>query len=50
MNIAPNLPEMQAVYDWIDAHAEECIGDLQAFVQRPSISAQNIGLRERRSG
>ena len=43
---APPSPQMQAVYDWIDAHADECIADLQAFVQRPSISAQNIGLRE----
>ena len=43
---APPSPQMQPVYDWIDAHADECIADLQAFVQRPSISAQNIGLRE----
>ncbi|MDH4065343.1 MAG: M20/M25/M40 family metallo-hydrolase, partial [Acidobacteriota bacterium] len=37
---------MQPIYDWIDAHADECIGDLQRFVQQPSISAQNVGLRE----
>jgi len=37
---------MQAIYDWIDANADECIRDLQTFVQQPSISAQNIGLRE----
>jgi len=37
---------MQPIYDWIDAHAEECIRDLQRFVQQPSISAQNVGLRE----
>ena len=37
---------MQAIYDWIDAHAEECIADLQAFVRQPSVSAQDIGLRE----
>lgn len=37
---------MQAIYDWIDANADECIRDLQAFVQQPSVSAQNIGLRE----
>ena len=42
----PITPEMQAIYDWIDAHAEECIADLQRFVQQPSVSAQNIGLRE----
>lgn len=37
---------MQPIYDWIDAHAEECIRDLQAFVRQPSISAQDVGLRE----
>ncbi len=37
---------MQAIYDWIDANADECIRDLQTFVQQPSVSAQNIGLRE----
>ena len=37
---------MQPVYDWIDAHAEECIRDLQRLVRQPSISAQGVGLRE----
>ncbi len=37
---------MQEIYDWIDANADECIRDLQSFVQQPSISAQNVGLRE----
>jgi acetylornithine deacetylase/succinyl-diaminopimelate desuccinylase-like protein len=37
---------MQPIYDWIDAHAEECIRDLQRLVQQPSISAQGVGLRE----
>ena len=27
---------MQAIYDWIDANADECIKDLQTFVQQPS--------------
>ena len=39
-------PEMQAIYDYIDAHADEFIADLQSFVQQPSVSAQDIGLRE----
>lgn len=39
-------PEMQAIYDYIDAHAAEYVADLQRFVQQPSVSAQNIGLRE----
>ena len=37
---------MQPIYDWIDAHAEECIQDLQRLVRQPSISAQGVGLRE----
>ena len=37
---------MQPIYDWIDAHAGECITDLQTFVRQPSVSAQHVGLRE----
>ena len=37
---------MQDIYDFIDANAEEFIKDLQTLVRQPSISAQNIGLRE----
>jgi acetylornithine deacetylase/succinyl-diaminopimelate desuccinylase-like protein len=37
---------MQDIYDWIDANADECIRDLQRLVRQPSISAQNVGLRE----
>lgn len=37
---------MQPIYDWIDAHAGECIRDLQRLVRQPSISAQGVGLRE----
>jgi len=37
---------LEAVFAHIDAHADEYIADLQAFVRQPSISAQNIGLRE----
>ncbi len=37
---------MKDIYDYIDAHADEFIADLQTFVRQPSISAQNIGLRE----
>lgn len=41
----PEIPaELQAVFDWLDAHAQECIDDLQALVRQPSISAQGIGL------
>jgi acetylornithine deacetylase/succinyl-diaminopimelate desuccinylase-like protein len=37
-------PELQAAFDWIDAHRDEAIADLQRLVQHVSISAQNIGL------
>jgi acetylornithine deacetylase/succinyl-diaminopimelate desuccinylase-like protein len=37
---------MQDIYDYIDAHTEEYIRDLQTLVRQPSVSAQNIGLRE----
>ena len=37
---------MQPIYDWIDAHVDECVQDLQRLVQQPSVSAQEIGLRE----
>src|SRR5215203_253564 len=39
-------PELQAAFDWIDAHVDEAIADLQRLVQQPSISAQGIGLDE----
>ena len=37
---------MQDIYEYIDAHAEEYVGDLQTLVRQPSISAQGVGLRE----
>ena len=36
---------MQDVFDYIDAHAEEAVCDLQGLVRQPSVSAQGIGLR-----
>jgi len=39
-------PELQTAFDWIDAHRDEAIADLQRFVQQKSVSAQNIGLEE----
>jgi acetylornithine deacetylase/succinyl-diaminopimelate desuccinylase-like protein len=39
-------PELQAAFDWIDAHRAEAIADLQRLVQQKSVSAQNIGLEE----
>jgi acetylornithine deacetylase/succinyl-diaminopimelate desuccinylase-like protein len=38
--------ELQAVFAWIDAHADECIADLQELVRQPSVSAQGVGLHE----
>lgn len=41
------IPEpLKLVLDWIDAHQQEAILDLQRLVQQPSISAQGIGLEE----
>lgn len=37
---------MKDIYDWIDAHADEAVADLQELVRQPSISAQGIGLRD----
>jgi acetylornithine deacetylase/succinyl-diaminopimelate desuccinylase-like protein len=37
---------MQDIYDWIDAHRDEIIAELQELLRQPSISAQNIGLEE----
>ena len=37
---------LQEIYDYIDQNAEAFIADLQELVRQPSISAQNIGLRE----
>jgi acetylornithine deacetylase/succinyl-diaminopimelate desuccinylase-like protein len=40
----PVHPELQAAFDWIEAHRDEAIADLQRLVQQKSVSAQNIGL------
>ncbi len=37
---------MQDIYDWIDAHRDECVAELQELLRQPSISAQGIGLDE----
>jgi len=38
--------DLRDVYAWIDAHVDEAIGDLQALVRQPSVSAQDVGLRD----
>jgi len=40
------MSELQDVFDYIDANAQEYIEDLQTLVRQPSISAQGVGLRE----
>ena len=41
----PDAPfDLDAVFAWVDAHADECIADLQELVRQPSVSAQGIGL------
>ncbi|UCH27887.1 MAG: M20/M25/M40 family metallo-hydrolase, partial [Trueperaceae bacterium] len=37
---------MEDIYSYIDHNADEYIRDLQTLVRQPSISAQNVGLRE----
>ncbi len=37
---------LREIFDYIDAHADEAVQDLQTFVQQPSISAQNVGLED----
>ncbi|MBA2668153.1 MAG: M20/M25/M40 family metallo-hydrolase [Trueperaceae bacterium] len=38
--------DLDAVFAWIDAHADECVADLQELVRQPSVSAQrDPGLR-----
>lgn len=38
--------DLQDIFDYIDAHADESVRDLQELVQQPSISAQNVGLED----
>lgn len=45
-DVPPVSPELQAVFAWIDAHADECVADLQELVRQPSVSAQGIGLQD----
>ncbi len=35
-----------AVYDYIDANIDDHVGELQRWLRQPSVSAQNIGVRE----
>lgn len=35
---------LQKVFEYIDAHAEQAVADLQTLLRQPSISAQKVGL------
>ena len=37
---------MQDIYDWIDAHRDECVEELRTLLRQPSIAAQGVGLDE----
>jgi acetylornithine deacetylase/succinyl-diaminopimelate desuccinylase-like protein len=37
---------LQKVFDYIDAHAQQAVEDLRTLLRQPSVSAQNVGLRE----
>ena len=39
-------PEIEKVWQYIDAHREEYLELLKRFCSQPSVSAQNIGIRE----
>ena len=39
-------PEIEAVWQYIDAHREEYLSLLKKFCSQPSVSAQNWGMRE----
>ena len=39
-------PELEAVWQYIDAHREEYLSLLKKFCSQPSVSAQNWGMRE----
>jgi len=41
-----NEDSLKQVFEWIDAHRDEAIEDLQRLCRQPSISAQKIGLEE----
>ena len=42
----PELPaELEPVFAWVDAHADECVADLQELVRQPSVSVQGYGLQ-----
>jgi acetylornithine deacetylase/succinyl-diaminopimelate desuccinylase-like protein len=36
----------EAVYRYIDAHLDEHVGHLQRWLRQPSVSAQNLGIRD----
>jgi acetylornithine deacetylase/succinyl-diaminopimelate desuccinylase-like protein len=38
--------DLQDVYDYIDAHADESIAELQRLLRQPSVAAQNHGMAE----
>src|SRR6476619_7938598 len=40
------MPDLKPVYAAVDANAERYVADLQRLVRQPSISSQNIGVRE----
>lgn len=41
-----NEEALYKVFDWIDAHKDEALQDLQRLCRQPSISAQKVGLEE----
>ncbi len=44
--IPPYAGDHAAIYDYIDKHQNEHVAQLQRWLRQPSVSAQNIGIRE----
>jgi acetylornithine deacetylase/succinyl-diaminopimelate desuccinylase-like protein len=44
--IAPYIDSHDAVYDYVDANLDKHLAAIQRWLRQPSISAQNVGIRE----
>ena len=40
------MSQLESVWGYVDAHAEEMLEQLKTLVRQPSISAQDVGVKE----
>src|SRR5437762_9284905 len=40
------MSQLEQVWDYVDRHADEMLEQLKTLVRQPSISAQDVGVRE----